>query len=43
MPSTFQKLVDAKIAFRAFAVKYFRTNEFTEFEFPETHGMEFKK
>ncbi|TAG50029.1 MAG: hypothetical protein EAZ30_01870 [Betaproteobacteria bacterium] len=43
VPSTFRKLVVAKIAFREFAVKYFRTNEFTEFEFPETYGMEFKK
>jgi hypothetical protein len=39
LPHTFRKLVDAKAALRAFAVKYFGTNEFTEFDFPEMNGM----
>lgn len=35
----FGKLILAKLAFRAFAVSYFKTNHFTEFEFPETYGL----
>lgn len=36
---TFGKLIAAKLAFRTFAVSYFKTTNFTEFEFPETYGL----
>jgi hypothetical protein len=39
MQSTFHKLVSLKVAFRAYAVKYFGTADFTEFDFPESHGL----
>jgi hypothetical protein len=35
----FGKLIAAKLAFRTFAVSYFKTTNFTEFEFPETYGL----
>lgn len=35
----FGKLIAAKLSFRVFAVSYFKTNDFTEFEFPETYGL----
>ncbi|MNK35514.1 hypothetical protein D3C87_540430 [compost metagenome] len=35
----FGKLITAKSAFRGFAVSYFKTTDFTEFEFPETYGL----
>lgn len=35
----FEKLIAAKVAFRAFATVYFKSNDFTEFEFPETYGL----
>ena len=35
----FGKLSAVKLSFRAFAVSYFKTNDFTEFEFPETYGL----
>jgi hypothetical protein len=37
----FEKLMAAKVAFRAFAVPYFKSKstDFTEFEFPETYGL----
>lgn len=35
----FGKLIAAKLAFRAFAVSYFKTTNFTEFEFPDTYGL----
>lgn len=35
----FSKLIAAKLSFRCFAVLYFKTNDFTEFEFPETYGL----
>ncbi|MED5596727.1 hypothetical protein [Janthinobacterium sp. P210006] len=35
----FEKLIAAKLDFRAFAVSYFKTTDFTEFEFPETYGL----
>ena len=36
---SFEKLITAKLAFRAFAVSYFKSNDFTEFDFPETYGL----
>lgn len=36
----FDKLITAKLAFRAFAVSYFKSNDFTEFEFPESYGLQ---
>jgi hypothetical protein len=36
---SFEKLIAAKLAFRKFAVSYFKSNDFTEFDFPETHGL----
>jgi len=36
---SFEKLVTAKLAFRAFAVSYFKSNDFTDFDFPETYGL----
>lgn len=36
---SFEKLSTAKLAFRIFAVSYFKTNNFTEFEFSETYGL----
>jgi hypothetical protein len=35
----FGKLMAAKAAFRPFAVNYFKSSDFTEFEFPESHGL----
>jgi len=35
----FEKLAAAKVAFRAFAVLYFKSTDFTEFDFPETYGL----
>jgi len=35
----FGKLSSAKSAFRTFAISYFKTANFTEFEFPETYGL----
>lgn len=37
----FEKLMAAKVAFRAFAVPYFKSKstDFTEFDFPETYGL----
>jgi hypothetical protein len=35
----FGKLMAAKLAFRPFAVGYFKSPDFTEFEFPESHGL----
>jgi hypothetical protein len=35
----FEKLMVAKVAFRAFAASYFKSNDFTEFDFPETYGL----
>jgi hypothetical protein len=39
LQSSFKKLAAVKTQFRAFAVKYFRTTDFTDFDFPETHGL----
>ena len=39
LQGTFRKLVAAKVAFRAYAVKYFKTTDFTNFDFPETYGL----
>lgn len=36
---SFEKLMAAKVAFRAFAVACFKGIELTEFEFPETYGL----
>lgn len=35
----FTKLIAAKVEFRAFATVYFKSNDFTEFDFPETYGL----
>lgn len=35
----FEKLVPFKNGIRAYVVKRFKTNDFTEFEFPETWGL----
>lgn len=35
----FEKLMTAKAAFRPFAVTYFESSDFTEFDFPETYGL----
>jgi hypothetical protein len=35
----FQKLIAAKVEFRAFATVYFKSNDFKEFDFPETYGL----
>ena len=37
--ATFKKLAAVKIEFRAHAVKHFKTNDFTDFDFPDTHGL----
>jgi hypothetical protein len=37
--ATFKKLLAAKIKFRAYSVTYFRTNDFTDFDFPENFGL----
>lgn len=39
LKGAFGKLADSKRDFRTYAVKYFRTNDFTEFDFPETYGL----
>jgi len=39
----FAKLVAAKVSFRAFVVSHFESNDFTDFDFPETHGLEAAK
>lgn len=36
---SFEKLITTKLTFRAFAVSYFKSNDFTEFDFPETYGL----
>ena len=43
LPETFDKLVKVKATFRAHAVKYFATSNFTEFDFPESLGLQSKK
>ncbi len=43
LKSTFRKLADSKRDFRAYAVKRFRTKDFTEFDFPETYGLTSEK
>ncbi len=35
----FAKLMTAKAAFRPFVVTYFESSDFTEFDFPESHGL----
>jgi len=35
----FAKLMAAKAAFRPFVVTYFSSSDFTEFDFPESHGL----
>jgi hypothetical protein len=35
----FAKLMAAKVAFRPFVVTYFGNSDFTEFDFPESHGL----
>jgi len=37
--ATFKKLLAAKVQFRAYSVTYFKTNDFTDFNFPETYGL----
>ena len=39
LPSSFEKVIKATTDFRAFAVQYFGTDDFTKFEFPETYGL----
>lgn len=39
MKSAFGKLAKSKNAFRAYAVKRFKTQDFTDFDFPETNGL----
>ena len=39
MKSAFVKLAKSKVDFRAYAVNKFGTNDFTDFEFPETYGL----
>ena len=40
MKSTFRKLAEAKRSFRAYAVTHFGTNDFTDFDYPETFGLQ---
>jgi hypothetical protein len=35
----FEKLVESKTKVRAYAVKRFKTNDFTDFDFPDTYGL----
>jgi hypothetical protein len=39
MSRAFKKLAAVKIEFRAHAVDYFNSNDFTDFDFPETFGL----
>ncbi len=39
MQSTFKKLTAVKKAFRTYAVEYFSSTDFTDFDFPETYGL----
>lgn len=39
LKATFEKLLAAKEAFRNYAVTHFKTNDFTDFDFPETYGL----
>ena len=39
LKSTFGKLANSKKAFRAYVVKRFRSNDFTDFDSPETYGL----
>ncbi len=39
MRGAFQKLLAAKIAFRAYAASRFKSNDFTDFEFSDTYGL----
>ena len=39
MSRAFDKLAAIKVEFRSYAVDYFNTNDFTDFDFPETFGL----
>jgi hypothetical protein len=39
MQSTFEKLTMVKQAFRSHAVSFFRSDDFTDFSFPESYGL----
>jgi hypothetical protein len=39
MQRTFKKLTAVKKAFRAYAVEYFSSTDFTDFDYPETYGL----
>ena len=39
LSGAFAKLVKSKAEFRSYAVKAFGTNDFTEFDFPDTYGL----
>ncbi|GJJ02783.1 hypothetical protein RugamoR64_33210 [Duganella rhizosphaerae] len=36
---SFEKLMSAKLVFRDFVTSYFKSDDFTEFDFPETYGL----
>jgi hypothetical protein len=37
--NAFKKLAASKLAFRTFVVRKFKTDDFTDFDFPETYGL----
>ena len=39
----FQKLAESKTKVRAYAVKRFKSNDFTDFDFPDTYGLTAKE
>ena len=39
LKNAFTNLAKSKHDFRAYVVKRFRSNDFTDFDFPETHGL----